>query len=135
MTEAVVGLAADALVRIKQAARSDYSRTAPYGTSATPMPDNGAFPSRETGIPLMQKAVVAQTAMPAAAQSTVLPLLISLSFCHMLNDLMQSMIPALYPMIKDQFHLDFTQIGLIIMAFIGAVILLAIVKVIKGLTA
>ena len=81
------------------------------------MPDNGAVPSRETGIPLMQKAVVAQAAMPAAAQSTVLPLLISLSFCHMLNDLMQSMIPALYPMIKDQFHLDFTQIGLITMAF------------------
>ena len=65
----------------------------------------------------MQKAVAAQAAMPAAAQSAVLPILISLSFCHMLNDLMQSMIPALYPMIKDQFHLDFTQIGLITMTF------------------
>jgi len=65
----------------------------------------------------MQKAVAAQSVMPAAAQSAVLPILISLSFCHTLNDLMQSMIPALYPMIKDQFHLDFTQIGLITMAF------------------
>ena len=35
----------------------------------------------------------------------------------MLNDLIQSMIPALYPMIKAQFHLDFAQIGLITMAF------------------
>ena len=65
----------------------------------------------------MQKAVPAQAATPAAAQSAVLPLLVSLSFSHMLNDLMQSMIPALYPMIKDQFHLDFAQIGLITMAF------------------
>lgn len=81
------------------------------------MADNGASSRRETGIPLMQKTAVAQAVMPAAAQSTVLPLLISLSFCHMLNDLMQSMIPALYPMIKDQFHLDFTQIGLITMTF------------------
>lgn len=81
------------------------------------MPDNGASPRREIGIPLMQKAVAAQAATPAAAQSAVLPLLVSLSFCHMLNDLMQSMIPALYPMIKDQFRLDFAQIGLITMAF------------------
>ena len=81
------------------------------------MPDNGASPRREPGIPLMQKTATAQAAMPATAQSTVLPILISLSFCHMLNDLMQSMIPALYPMIKAQFHLDFAQIGLITMAF------------------
>ena len=81
------------------------------------MPDNGAVPSRETGIPLMQKAVAAQAAMPAAAQGAVLPILISLSFCHLLNDLMQSLIPALYPMMKDQYHLDFTQVGLITLAF------------------
>jgi FSR family fosmidomycin resistance protein-like MFS transporter len=65
----------------------------------------------------MQKAVAAQAATPATAQAAVLPILISLGFCHMLNDLMQSMIPALYPMIKDQFRLDFTQIGLITLAF------------------
>ena len=65
----------------------------------------------------MQKAVTVQAATPAAAQTAVLPILISLGFCHMLNDLMQSMIPALYPMIKDQFRLDFAQIGLITMAF------------------
>ena len=47
----------------------------------------------------------------------MLPILISLGFCHLLNDLMQSLIPALYPMLKQQFHLDFTQIGLITLAF------------------
>ena len=67
----------------------------------------------------MQKAVVAdaaEVAMPAATDA-VLPVLISLSFCHMLNDLMQSLIPALYPMLKQQFHLDFTQVGLITLSF------------------
>ena len=51
------------------------------------------------------------------AQATVFPILISLGFCHLLNDLMQSLIPALYPMLKAQLHLDFTQIGLITLAF------------------
>ncbi|MBI3372091.1 MAG: MFS transporter [Betaproteobacteria bacterium] len=51
------------------------------------------------------------------ARGAVLPILISLSFCHLLNDLMQSLIPALYPMMKAQFHLDFTQVGLITLAF------------------
>jgi FSR family fosmidomycin resistance protein-like MFS transporter len=67
----------------------------------------------------MQKAVAAtanDTAMPPA-RGAVLPVLISLSFCHMLNDLMQSLIPALYPMLKQQFHLDFTQVGLITLSF------------------
>ena len=43
--------------------------------------------------------------------------LIALGFCHLLNDLMQSLIPALYPMLKSQLHLDFTQVGLITLAF------------------
>ena len=51
------------------------------------------------------------------AQATVFPILVSLGFCHLLNDLMQSLIPALYPMLKAQLHLDFTQIGLITLAF------------------
>ena len=57
------------------------------------------------------------TAGSVAPQSTVFPILISLSFCHLLNDLMQSLIPALYPMLKSQLHLDFAQIGLITLAF------------------
>ena len=57
------------------------------------------------------------TLPPLSAQSTVFPILVSLSFCHLLNDLMQSLIPALYPMLKQQLHLDFTQIGMITLAF------------------
>ncbi len=68
----------------------------------------------------MQKAAagtMAGPAAPAAGRDAVFPILISLGFCHLLNDLMQSLIPALYPMLKQQFHLDFTQIGLITLAF------------------
>jgi FSR family fosmidomycin resistance protein-like MFS transporter len=52
-----------------------------------------------------------------SAQSTVFPILLSLGFCHLLNDLMQSLIPALYPMLKEGLRLDFAQIGLITLAF------------------
>jgi len=65
---------------------------------------------------------VSSTSIPGAApalraQATVFPILVSLGFCHLLNDLMQSLIPAMYPMLKAQLHLDFTQIGLITLAF------------------
>ena len=70
----------------------------------------------------MQKAVAAETTGPAGqipmtGQAAAFPILISLGFCHLLNDLMQSLIPALYPMLKQQFHLDFTQVGMITLAF------------------
>jgi len=40
-------------------------------------------------------------------------ILAALSFCHMLNDMMQSLIPSIYPILKDNFRLTFTQVGLI----------------------
>jgi FSR family fosmidomycin resistance protein-like MFS transporter len=62
-------------------------------------------------------AAVPGTAGHGATQDAVFPILISLGFCHLLNDLMQSLIPALYPMLKTQLHLDFSQVGLITLAF------------------
>ena len=47
---------------------------------------------------------------PAAIAMKVL---LTISFCHFLNDMMQSIIPAIYPILKDAFHLSFAQIGLI----------------------
>jgi FSR family fosmidomycin resistance protein-like MFS transporter len=44
-------------------------------------------------------------------------MLAALSVAHLLNDLIQSMIPAIYPVIKDSYRLDFAQIGLITLAF------------------
>jgi FSR family fosmidomycin resistance protein-like MFS transporter len=40
-------------------------------------------------------------------------ILVALSVCHLLNDLLQSLLPALYPILKHDFDLNFTQIGLL----------------------
>jgi FSR family fosmidomycin resistance protein-like MFS transporter len=55
------------------------------------------------------------TAIPAskAVESTAFRVLAAISFCHLLNDLMQSVIPAVYPILKASYHLDFGQVGLI----------------------
>jgi FSR family fosmidomycin resistance protein-like MFS transporter len=52
-----------------------------------------------------------------AARRPLLPILVALSGAHFLNDLIQSMIPALYPLLKEAYRLDFAQIGLITLAF------------------
>jgi MFS transporter, FSR family, fosmidomycin resistance protein len=43
--------------------------------------------------------------------------LTALSVSHLLNDTIQSLIPAIYPVLKESFHLNFTQIGTITFAF------------------
>lgn len=53
----------------------------------------------------------------AQAGGTTFAVLAALSFCHMLNDMMQSLLPAIYPMLKESVGLDFGQIGLITLAF------------------
>ena len=51
------------------------------------------------------------------AERATLAILLALSASHMMNDTMQSLISALYPMLKADFHLSFTQVGLITLAF------------------
>src|SRR5271170_1992606 len=51
------------------------------------------------------------------AGGTAFAILVAISFCHLLNDMMQSMVPALYPMLKTSFDLDFGQVGLITLAW------------------
>src|SRR2546427_6361151 len=58
------------------------------------------------------RAFQAQSRAGAAAK-TVFPILLSISVCHLLNDTLQSLIPAIYPLLKSSFHLDFSQVGLI----------------------
>lgn len=50
-------------------------------------------------------------------QRAMMPVLIALSFTHLLNDMIQSLIPAIYPIIKEAYRLDFGQIGLITLTF------------------
>ena len=44
-------------------------------------------------------------------------ILAAVSFCHVLNDMMQSLLPSIYPILKSSFHLNFTQIGFITLTF------------------
>ncbi len=49
--------------------------------------------------------------------ATALPVLFAISFCHLLNDMMQALLPSLYPMLKSSFALSFAQVGLITFTF------------------
>jgi FSR family fosmidomycin resistance protein-like MFS transporter len=51
------------------------------------------------------------------AEETTFAILFAVSFCHLLNDMMQALLPAIYPTLKIAYHLNFTQIGLITLAF------------------
>jgi MFS transporter, FSR family, fosmidomycin resistance protein len=56
---------------------------------------------------------------PAAPEpgQTVFALLFAISFSHMLNDTIQALLPAIYPVLKDSYGLTFTQLGLITLTF------------------
>ncbi|KQM77071.1 Fosmidomycin resistance protein [Pedobacter sp. Leaf216] len=57
------------------------------------------------------------TSTTSIIEKTVFPILFALSFSHLLNDTIQSLIPAIYPIIKTSYHLSFSQIGLITLTF------------------
>lgn len=51
------------------------------------------------------------------AKKTVYSILFSISFAHLLNDLLQAVIPAAYPILKENYGLTFTQVGLITFSY------------------
>jgi FSR family fosmidomycin resistance protein-like MFS transporter len=57
------------------------------------------------------------TAPQKLVQETTFTVLFAIAFCHLLNDMMQAVIPAIYPNLKANFHLNFAQVGLITLAF------------------
>lgn len=54
---------------------------------------------------------------PTAGHSTAYAVLLAIGFAHLLNDMMQSVIPAVYPLLKEKFGFTFAQIGLITLIF------------------
>jgi MFS transporter, FSR family, fosmidomycin resistance protein len=50
-------------------------------------------------------------------EGTLFRVLTAVSFCHLLNDMVQSLVPSMYPILKTSFHLDFTRIGLITLTY------------------
>ena len=61
----------------------------------------------------MSHAIVGRS--PAGA--TAFTVLGAITFCHLLNDVMQALLPAIYPMLKSGFDLSFGQIGLLTLTF------------------
>ncbi len=63
--------------------------------------------------------MTAQPQPATAVETTVVPIIFAVATGHFLNDLMQSLIPASYPLLKSSLGLTFTQIGLITFVFQG----------------
>ena len=65
---------------------------------------------------VMEKQIF-QAAKNPAMTGTVYPVLIMISISHLLNDSIQALIPSIYPIVKVNYHLNFSQIGLITLTF------------------
>ncbi len=65
----------------------------------------------------MQKQVSAQIGTISPAEGATFAVVGALALSHLLNDTMQSLMPALYPMLKQNMHLDFGEVGLITLCF------------------
>jgi len=57
------------------------------------------------------------TTLQKAAHDTSFAVLLAIGLCHALNDMVQALLPAIYPTLKVQFHLNFAEIGLVTLAF------------------
>jgi len=60
---------------------------------------------------------MATTTTTPAVEKTAYLVILGISLCHLLNDVMQSLLAAIYPLLRDEFRLDFWQIGLMTLAF------------------
>lgn len=58
-----------------------------------------------------------ETSITSGAEKTIFSILFAISFSHLLNDTIQSIIPAIYPIVKESLNLNFAQIGLITLTF------------------
>jgi FSR family fosmidomycin resistance protein-like MFS transporter len=72
------------------------------------------MPKTQMTIPKAEASHARPTLEPHVS---ALRILFALSLCHLLNDAIQALIPAIYPLLKDSFKLNFTQIGLITLTF------------------
>ncbi|HTJ79229.1 MAG TPA: MFS transporter [Rariglobus sp.] len=54
---------------------------------------------------------------PPSAEQTLFKVLLALSISHLINDTIQSLLPAIYPLLKESFQLSFAQVGLITFVF------------------
>src|SRR5215831_7559550 len=65
----------------------------------------------------MDETTIVAEAPRTQLRRTAFTVLAAISFCHLLNDMVQSLVPAIYPLLKISFRLNFSQIGLITLVF------------------
>lgn len=81
------------------------------------MPEKAASVAETDMIGAVGQPVAAEPAASASASSAAMSVVLALSLCHFLNDTMQSMLSAIYPMLKENYALTFSQIGLLTFTF------------------
>jgi MFS transporter, FSR family, fosmidomycin resistance protein len=63
---------------------------------------------------MSQQALVPETERADGSHNrTLFTVILAIGVCHLLNDMMQSLLPAIYPNLKEDFSLNFRQIGLV----------------------
>lgn len=98
--------------------RKNVTETRKTSTSKTDIQRATGRRSRPTPETVLNANPPLQDASRAAeAQTAVFAVVLALSVCHLLNDMMQSMLAAIYPMLKTNYHLSFGQIGFLTFAF------------------
>ena len=62
---------------------------------------------------------VVETPAPVASENekTLLHILVMISFCHFLNDMIQSLLPSIYPILKTSYQLSFSQVGIVTLTY------------------
>jgi len=88
----------------------DFSRTERFGAW-------GACANSGRKVVVVTAPAQADDFVKRTADTTVFAVLFTMSFAHLLNDTIQSLLFALYPVIKDSFALSYVQIGVITLAF------------------
>jgi MFS transporter, FSR family, fosmidomycin resistance protein len=83
----------------------------------TPSTPGGAAVPPSRVPPPVNVPVKTQTTFAERPEATVVSILVAASICHCLNDTIQSLLPAIYPILKTSFQLDFGEIGLITFVF------------------
>ena len=76
-----------------------------------------AVPSNDRPMSFNSKVGAPQPFGAATGEATLFAVLVTLSVSHLLNDTVQSLLPAVYPILKTSFRLSFSQVGLITLAF------------------
>src|ERR1700712_3082184 len=84
---------------------------------ATPLRRANAVPSAAGAASAAPNAAPSAAGAAPSAAGAAMTILLAISFAHMLNDLVQSLLPAIYPLLKDNYGLTFGQIGWLAFTF------------------